>query len=46
MMERSFSKSVSSAEKLKKLFEVVSADDIVAILINACDAVEKERGIL
>jgi nanoRNase/pAp phosphatase (c-di-AMP/oligoRNAs hydrolase) len=34
-MEGSFPKSVSSAEKLKKLFETVSADDIVAILINA-----------
>jgi nanoRNase/pAp phosphatase (c-di-AMP/oligoRNAs hydrolase) len=35
LMESSFPKSVSSGEKLKKLLEVISADDVVAILINA-----------
>jgi nanoRNase/pAp phosphatase (c-di-AMP/oligoRNAs hydrolase) len=35
MSERSFARSVSSTEKLNKLFEIVSAEDIVAILINA-----------
>jgi nanoRNase/pAp phosphatase (c-di-AMP/oligoRNAs hydrolase) len=34
-MERSFSKSVSAAEKLEKLFNVVNAEDVVTILINA-----------
>ena len=33
--EGSFSKSVSSTEKLKKLFAVIDAEDIVALLINA-----------
>lgn len=35
IMESAFSKSVSIAEKLKKLFDVVNAEDVVAILINA-----------
>lgn len=34
-MEGSFAKSVSSRERLKKLLEVISAEDVVAILINA-----------
>ncbi|MGD2272859.1 MAG: DHH family phosphoesterase [Desulfobacterales bacterium] len=34
-MENSFPKSVPSTERLKKLFEVVNAEDIVAVLIKA-----------
>ena len=35
LMESAFTKSVSSAERLKRLYSVIDADDIVAILINA-----------
>lgn len=35
LMESSFPKSVSSTAKIQKLFEVVNAEDILAILINA-----------
>ena len=34
-VQGSFSKPVSSTEKLKKLFEVIGTEDIVALLINA-----------
>ncbi|MGM0662559.1 MAG: DHH family phosphoesterase [Thermodesulfobacteriota bacterium] len=34
-MDHPFSKSVSAAEKIKKLFSTVNTDDAVAVLINA-----------
>lgn len=34
-MEAAFPKSVSTADRLKKLFEIVNTEDTVAILINA-----------